>query len=48
MILLYLITPFLGILTLFIVLNKRYDMTDDKKELMQNTQVIKLTYLIQI
>ncbi|GIS56874.1 MAG: hypothetical protein CM1200mP1_08120 [Candidatus Neomarinimicrobiota bacterium] len=33
---------------LFIVLNKRYKMTDDKKELMQNTQVIKLTYLIQI
>ncbi len=33
---------------LFIVLNKRYNMNNDKKELMQNTQVIKLTYLIQI
>ncbi len=33
---------------LFIVLNKRYNMNNDKKELIQNTQVIKLTYLIQI
>ena len=33
---------------LFIVLNKRYNMNNDKKELIQNTQVIKLTFLIQI
>jgi|TARA_A100001037_G_scaffold93268_1_gene84747 hypothetical protein len=33
---------------LFIVLNKRYNMNNKRKELIQNTQVIKLTYLIQI
>ena len=33
---------------LFIVLNRRYVMSNNNNELMQNTQVIKLTYLIQI
>ena len=33
---------------LFIVLNRRYDMSNNNNELTQNTQVIKLTYLIQI
>ena len=33
---------------LFIVLNQRYDMSGGTKKLFQNTQVVKLTYLVQI
>jgi len=33
---------------LFIVLNQRYDLSEGKNDLFQNTQVLKLTYLFQI
>jgi hypothetical protein len=33
---------------LFIVLNQRYDMSGSSADLVQGTQVIKLTYLFQI
>ena len=33
---------------LFIVLNQRYDLSEGKNDLYQNTQVLKLTYLFQI
>ena len=33
---------------LFIVLNQRYDMSGSKASLVQGTQVVKLTYIVQI